>query len=134
MRRLLKIIRPIIFTMSSPLKTANTSILLLPRWLNKFLVFSFFPFYIYKEKKEKNDKYRNLVISIVLTNTFHNYLYRRRRVYNYKILFFSFFSCVQELYLCIRNRFFQTTQTTMNNKNNLYLMHPPLYLSNNKDN
>ena len=134
MRRLLKIIRPIIFTMSSPLKTANTSILLLPRWLNKFLVFSFFPFYIYKEKKEKNDKYRNLVISVVLTNTFHNYLYRRRRVYNYKILFFSFFSCVQELYLCIRHRFFQTTQTTMNNKNNLYLMHPPLYLSNNKDN
>ena len=34
--------------------------------------------------------------SIVLTNNFHNYLYRRRRVNNYLILFFSFFSCVQE--------------------------------------
>ena len=36
-----------------------------------FSHFLIFPYYIYKEKNDKNDKYRNLVIPIVLTNNFH---------------------------------------------------------------
>ncbi len=66
-----------------------------------FLIFSFFPFYIYKEKKEKNDKYRNLVISIVLTNNFHiEYSTKKqstkirqpqRQIDNSKILIFLIF-------------------------------------------
>ena len=54
-----------------------------------FSHFLIFPYYIYKEKNDKNDKYRNLVIPIVLTNNFH--IEYSTKTDNSKILIFLFF-------------------------------------------